>query len=115
MPIIGALAIAIAPNVAANQSYARDYIEQHYQWDEKEFNCLNTLWKYESGWNQYAVNRKSGAWGIPQALPGKKMASHGADWQTNPQTQIRWGLAYIENRYQTPCNAYAHFKRKNWY
>jgi hypothetical protein len=77
--------------------------------------CLDRLWTKESGWNHKAENKSSGAYGIPQALPGNKMAAHGADWRTNPVPQIAWGLAYIKNRYQTPCGAWAHFQRTNWY
>ena len=73
-----------------------------------QFPCLDKLWKKESGWNYRAENRSSGAYGIPQALPGKKMASEGADWKTNPATQIKWGLGYIKGRYDTPCGAWAH-------
>ncbi len=73
-----------------------------------QFPCLDKLWKKESGWNYRAENRGSGAYGIPQALPGKKMASEGADWKTNPATQIKWGLGYIKGRYGTPCGAWAH-------
>jgi hypothetical protein len=62
-----------------------------------------------------AYNSSSGAYGIPQALPGAKMASMGADWKTNPETQIRWGVNYIKNRYQSPCGAFAHSNKFNWY
>lgn len=83
--------------------------------DIQQFECLTLLWNAESGWNHLAHNRSSGAYGIPQALPGNKMASAGADWRTNPQTQINWGLSYIESRYGTACGAWSHFKRKHWY
>jgi hypothetical protein len=73
-----------------------------------QFPCLDKLWKKESGWNYRAENRGSGAYGIPQALPGKKMSSAGADWKTNPATQIKWGLGYIEGRYDSPCGAWSH-------
>jgi hypothetical protein len=73
-----------------------------------QFPCLDRLWKRESGWNYRAENRSSGAYGIPQALPGKKMASAGSDWKTNPATQIKWGLGYIKGRYDTPCGAWSH-------
>jgi hypothetical protein len=73
-----------------------------------QFPCLDQLWKKESGWNYRAENRGSGAYGIPQALPGKKMSSVGADWKTNPATQIKWGLGYIEGRYDSPCGAWSH-------
>lgn len=84
-------------------------------WDESQYSCLVALWAKESGWNHFAMNRSSGAYGIPQALPGEKMASAGADWATNPDTQIRWGLGYIEGRYGTPCAAWAHSQARNWY
>ncbi|MCU1526647.1 MAG: hypothetical protein JWP75_410 [Frondihabitans sp.] len=83
-------------------------------WDTSQYNCLVSLWDKESGWNVYASNA-SGAYGIPQALPGSKMASVGADWQTNPATQITWGLNYIQGRYGTPCAAWAHSEANNWY
>lgn len=84
-------------------------------WGQGEFDCLVALWNKESHWNVYAHNVRSGAYGIPQALPGDKMASVGADWQTNPATQITWGLGYIAGRYGTPCGAWAHSQNKGWY
>ena len=78
-------------------------------------NCLEPLWTKESGWNHLAHNRGSGAYGIPQALPGDKMAKYGDDWKTNPATQIKWGLSYIQSRYGTPCDAWSAFKSKGWY
>lgn len=80
-----------------------------------EFSCLVALWNRESGWNVYANNPSSGAYGIPQALPGTKMASAGADWATNPRTQITWGLGYISGRYGTPCGAWTHSENVGWY
>lgn len=80
-----------------------------------EFSCLLNLWERESGWNPYAENPSSGAYGIPQALPGSKMASAGADWRTNPRTQIEWGLSYIGGRYGTPCGAWNAFQSQGWY
>ncbi|MEV6526943.1 lytic transglycosylase domain-containing protein [Longispora sp. NPDC051575] len=77
--------------------------------------CLASLWKKESGWNTAAKNSSSGAYGIPQALPGSKMASAGADWQTSAETQIRWGLGYIKGRYGNPCGAWSHSKATGWY
>ncbi|NLI04468.1 MAG: DUF348 domain-containing protein [Actinomycetaceae bacterium] len=84
-------------------------------WSESEFACLDTLWQRESGWNHLAMNPYSGAYGIPQSLPGSKMASAGADWQTNPATQIAWGLSYISGRYGTPCGALSHSYSVGWY
>lgn len=80
----------------------------------EQFNCLYTLWAKESGWRWNAGN-SSGAYGIPQALPGSKMASAGEDWETNYETQIRWGLGYIEGRYGTPCDALNHSENVGWY
>jgi hypothetical protein len=79
-----------------------------------QFGCLDRLWTRESGWRVTASN-PSGAYGIPQALPGSKMASAGSDWRTNPATQIRWGLGYIAASYGSPCNAWAHSQSHNWY
>nr|WP_203912957.1 lytic transglycosylase domain-containing protein [Rhizocola hellebori] len=78
-------------------------------------NCLEPLWTKESGWNHTSSNGGSGAYGIPQALPGSKMAAYGDDWKTNPATQVKWGLSYIKSRYGTPCNAWATFQSKGWY
>jgi hypothetical protein len=73
-----------------------------------QFPCLNKLWNKESGWNARASNAGSGAYGIPQALPGSKMGSAGPDWKSNPATQIRWGIGYIKGHYGTPCQAWSH-------
>jgi hypothetical protein len=80
-----------------------------------QFGCLDSLWTRESGWQLDADNPSSSAYGIPQALPGEKMASAGADWATNPATQIRWGLGYIADSYGSPCGAWAHSESYNWY
>lgn len=80
-----------------------------------QFDCLDSLYTRESNWNPYADNPTSSAYGIPQALPGSKMASAGADWATNPVTQIRWGLGYIQDRYGSPCGAWAHSESVGWY
>ncbi|MEP6841928.1 MAG: lytic transglycosylase domain-containing protein [Pseudolysinimonas sp.] len=84
-------------------------------WDSSQFDCLVALWNRESHWNVYSHNTGSGAYGIPQALPGEKMASAGADWATNPATQITWGLGYIAGRYGTPCGAWNHSQATGWY
>lgn len=86
-----------------------------YGWGQDQFGCLDSLWQKESGWNPSATNPSSGAYGIPQSLPASKMASAGADWQTNPATQISWGLTYISGRYGSPCSAWAHSQANNWY
>jgi len=81
----------------------------------EQWQFLDQLWIRESGWNHLAENRSSGAYGIPQSLPASKMAVVGADWRTNPETQIRWGLAYIAARYGSPERAWAHSQRAGWY
>lgn len=98
------------PDPGSAQAVARSYVT-----DGNEYACLVKLWNRESNWNVYAHNASSGAYGIPQSLPGSKMASEGADWQTNPDTQIRWGLKYIAGRYGTPCSALAHSDSRGWY
>ncbi len=95
--------------VGAVQAYARSLVPAA-QWP-----CLRELWRRESNWRWNADNPTSSAYGIPQALPGSKMRAAGADWRTNPRTQIRWGLRYIDARYGTACAALAHHDRKGWY
>jgi hypothetical protein len=87
-----------------------------YGWgSDDQWAALEQLWTRESGWNYKAENPSSGAYGIPQSLPGSKMAAAGKDWRTNPETQIRWGLDYIKGRYGGPKRAWAHFQQRNWY
>lgn len=100
----------------AAQEVARSMLGS-YGWDAAEFTCLVALWNAESGWSWSATNPSSGAYGIPQALPGWKMASAGSDWLTNPATQITWGMGYIESVYGSPCTAYDRFlaRSPHWY
>lgn len=84
-------------------------------WTGSEWSCLDSLWQKESGWNHLAANPSSGAYGIPQSLPGSKMGSVASDWRTNPATQITWGLNYIAGRYGSPCAAWNHSVARNWY
>ncbi|GAA2837318.1 hypothetical protein [Kribbella solani] len=84
-------------------------------WGQSQFSCLEKLWNKESRWKVSAANPTSSAYGIPQALPGKRMAAYGSDWRTNPVTQIKWGLDYIDATYGSPCSAWAHSVAKNWY
>ena len=102
-------------NVEANKAFAKSYMESKYSWGQDQHSCLVNLWNRESGWRHTADNPTSSAYGIPQSLPGSKMASAGADWRTNPETQIKWGLKYIKHRYETPCGAWGAFKQKGWY
>ncbi|HSP76667.1 MAG TPA: hypothetical protein VLO31_10695 [Cryobacterium sp.] len=111
---------APSPSVAGGNSpaeakaTARAMASSTYGWGDSEFSCLVQLWTKESGWSYTAYN-PSGATGIPQALPGSKMATAGSDWATNATTQISWGLGYIKAGYGTPCGAWAHSVDNNWY
>ncbi|WP_430478359.1 transglycosylase SLT domain-containing protein [Streptomyces sp. P11-1] len=80
-----------------------------------QFQCFSNIVNHESTWNYRAVNPSSGAYGLMQALPGHKMSSAGADWQTNPATQIKWGLSYMDSRYGSPCGAWSFWQANNWY
>ncbi|KRC62364.1 hypothetical protein ASE14_00495 [Agromyces sp. Root81] len=113
-PASGGPAPAAPANPSEAQLIARDMMAASYGWGDDEFGCLVALWNKESGWNVTAGS-PGGAYGIPQALPGSKMASAGADWLTSAATQIRWGLGYVAGRYGTPCGAWAHFQANNWY
>ena len=87
-----------------------------FHWSvRRQFKYLNWLWARESGWNKHAYDPYSGAYGIPQALPGSKMASAGPNWRSNAATQIRWGLRYIKARYGSPRRAWGHSQANGWY
>ena len=106
------------PGVVVDRAAAKAYAASRmaaYGWGSEQFRCLDLLWTRESGWRADAYNASSGAYGIPQSLPGSKMASAGADWRTNAATQIDWGLGYIAARYGSPCAAWAHSEAVNWY
>ena len=104
-----------ARSVAGAKYVAKTIMKDEYAWGEKQFSCLNRLWTKESHWNYKAHNYRSGAHGIAQALPATKMEIISTDWRTNPVTQIKWGLTYIADRYETPCGAWAKFKRSRYY
>lgn len=93
------------------QAIAQQMMSSRYGWGSDQFQCLDALWNRESGWRVNAAN-SSGAYGIPQALPGSKM---GPGWQNNAAVQIAWGLGYIQSRYGTPCGAWAHSQSTGWY
>jgi hypothetical protein len=103
-----------APNPGTAQSIAFNMMSSFGFDPNTQFSCLDNIWTRESGWRWDAANA-SGAYGIPQALPGSKMASAGADWQTNPATQIKWGLGYIQSKYGTPCSAWSFWQANGWY
>ena len=106
------------PGVVVDRAGAKAYAASRlpsFGWGSDQFRCLDLLWTRESGWRADAYNASSGAYGIPQSLPGSKMASAGADWRTNAATQVNWGLGYIAARYGSPCGAWAHSEATNWY
>ena len=109
-----AAALAAANTPEGAKVVAQQMASANYGWGSDQFSCLVSLWDKESGWNYQAYN-PSGATGIPQALPGSKMASAGSDWETNAVTQIAWGLGYISSVYGTPCSAWGHSQSTNWY
>lgn len=104
----------VSPDPGSAQAIAYEMVKGR-GWGDDQFACLVALWKKESGWRVNAYNASSGAYGIPQSLPGRKMASAGSDWETNPATQISWGLGYISGRYGDPCGAWGHSQRVGWY
>lgn len=110
-----AAALAAANTPQGAMATAQELSAAQYGWGSDQFSCLVKLWHRESNWNHQAYNAGSGATGIPQALPGSKMASAGADWQTNATTQIRWGLDYISRGYGSPCSAWGHSNATGWY
>lgn len=114
---VGTLVIpkTTAAQQGTNRALGKQMAADMYGWTGDQWACLDNLWKRESGWRTTAGNKSSGAYGIPQALPGSKMAKYGDDWRTNPATQIEWGLAYVKGRYSTPCGAWSHFLDHHWY
>jgi hypothetical protein len=102
------------PNPGTAQSIAYNMMSSFGFDPKSQFGCLDNIWTRESGW-RYNAQNASGAYGIPQALPGSKMASSGADWQTNPATQINWGLGYIKSTYGTPCQAWTFWQANGYY
>jgi hypothetical protein len=107
--------VELARTPMGAKKVAKSILIDEYGFNEKQYQCLNSLWTQESNWNYKARNKRSGAHGIPQALPANKMSVVSTDWRTNPVTQIRWGLRYITIRYETPCKALAKHKRSNYY
>lgn len=109
---------------ARSKAYAKFYIRHRYHWKTQQYQCLVKLWEKESGWTYNSYDPGQGSamaggvrktWGIPQANPGTKMRSEGADWRTNTATQIRWGAKYIKSVYGTPCGAWGYWQDHRWY
>jgi len=107
--------VEMARSIVGAKKVTKTIMSSEFSWGDDEYSCLNRLWTKESHWNYKAHNYRSGAHGIPQALPAVKMEVISSDWRTNPVTQIRWGLRYIDIRYETPCQAWAKFKRSRYY
>jgi hypothetical protein len=107
--------VELARTPEGAKEVAKVLMDDKYGWGEKQYECLDNLWTRESHWNYKSSNKRSGAHGIPQALPATKMDVIATDWRTNPVTQISWGLRYIDIRYDTPCKAWSKFKRSNYY
>lgn len=108
------VANAAPPEIGTIKEFAYGLVSSN-NWGRDQYSCLVALWERESNWRWNAMNKSSGAYGIPQSLPGRKMAEMGADWATNPETQVRWGVSYIKGRYGAPCGAMAHSNKFNWY
>lgn len=107
--------VELARSIIGAKKVAKAFMLERYAWDDSEYSCLNRLWTKESHWNYKAHNYRSGAHGIAQALPAVKMEIISDDWRTNPVTQIKWGLHYIDLRYDTPCDAWAKWKSHRYY
>ena len=107
--------VEMARSIIGAKKVAKTIMGSEFAWGDDQYSCLNRLWTKESHWNYKAHNYRSGAHGIAQALPAVKMEVISDDWRTNPVTQIRWGLRYIDIRYETPCDAWAKFKRSRYY
>jgi len=107
--------VEMARSIIGAKKVAKAIMFDQYAWDDTEYSCLNRLWTKESHWNYKAHNYRSGAHGIAQALPAVKMEIISDDWRTNPVTQIKWGLHYIDLRYDTPCDAWAKWKSHRYY
>ena len=108
---------AILANAQADPRAAAQALLPEFGFGAGQWSCLDNLWRGESGWRYTAENSSSGAYGIPQSLPGSKMATVASDWRTNPVTQIRWGLQYIKSSYGTPCGAWDAWQSRSphWY
>ena len=113
---LSARQVELSKTPAGAKAVAASLVNQMYPyWNKSQISCLNQLWNSESHWNFQAHNYRSGAHGIPQALPATKMEIIATDWRTNPVTQIKWGLSYINARYGTPCKALLKKHRSHYY
>ena len=108
-------AMGYEPGTTDPREIARQMMQNWYGWGSDEFACYDRIITQESRWQVNADNPRSSAYGIPQALPGRRMAAYGADWRTNPATQLAWGLNYVKSRYGTPCQAWSFKRAHGWY
>ncbi|MEE1738540.1 transglycosylase SLT domain-containing protein [Streptomyces sp. BE147] len=120
--LLGATGLALgvspamaAPAAAPTSATSAQATAKQMIGDNSQYQCFHKIVEHESGWDVNASNASSGAYGLVQALPGSKMASAGADWQTNPKTQIKWGVDYMEDRYGSPCGAWNFWQSNGWY
>jgi hypothetical protein len=107
--------VEMARSIVGAKKVAKAIMNTDFAWGDDQYSCLNKLWSKESHWNYKAHNYRSGAHGIAQALPAVKMEIISSDWRTNPVTQIRWGLHYIDLRYDNPCAAWAKWRSHRYY
>jgi hypothetical protein len=107
--------VEMARSIIGAKKVAKAIMNTDFAWGDDQYSCLNKLWTKESHWNYKAHNYRSGAHGIAQALPAVKMEITSNDWRTNPVTQIRWGLHYIDLRYDNPCAAWAKWRSHRYY
>ena len=107
--------VEMARTIDGAKKVAKSIMNSEFAWGDDQYSCLNRLWTKESHWNYKAHNYRSGAHGIAQALPAIKMEVVSDDWRTNPVTQIRWGLRYIDIRYEDPCTAWAKWRSHRYY
>ncbi|MFI6032896.1 transglycosylase SLT domain-containing protein [Streptomyces sp. NPDC051315] len=114
MALTAAPAQAAAPTAVTSASEAKAIAHKMIP-DAAQFNAFSKIVEHESGWDIDATNASSGAYGLVQALPGSKMASAGSDWKTNPKTQIKWGLDYMNERYGSPAGAWSFWQANGWY
>ncbi|UUN26641.1 transglycosylase SLT domain-containing protein [Streptomyces sp. FIT100] len=111
--LLGAAGAVMGTTTAASAATPQEIAKQ--MMPAAQFQCFDKIVTHESNWNYKATNASSGAYGLVQALPGGKMASAGADWKTNPKTQIKWGLDYMNERYGSPCAAWSFWQANHWY
>jgi len=103
------------PGLTDPKEIARQILKNKFGYGSSQFSCFDNIIMRESKWDINATNPSSGAYGIPQALPGSKMSSEGSDWRTNPATQIIWGIKYMKDRYASPCGAWSFKSSHGWY